>query len=74
MNYFGYADVHADVTYDPPIDTDDFGRYVDYRKAFDSWLQTTNLPKDFFEKLDVPSMFGGWEQEDKPDWFEGSDL
>jgi len=73
MNYFGYADVHDDITFDVPIDTDDFDRYIDYRKAFDTWLHTSNLPKDFFDKMDVPAMYGGWEQDDKPHWFDGMD-
>lgn len=74
MNYFGYADVHDDFTYDHPLDTEDFDRFVDYQDAFDKWLSASDLPKDFFKKLDVPAMFGGWEQEDKPNWFDGSNI
>jgi hypothetical protein len=69
MDYFGYADVHSDTTYSCPLDADDFELFVDYELAFEEWLKDSGLPDDFFEKLDVPALFGGYEQEDKPNWF-----
>jgi len=74
MDYFGYADVHGETNHSCPLDTNDFDFYVDYQLAFKQWLKGSGLPDDFFEKLDVPAMFGGYEPDGKPNWFQGSDL
>lgn len=74
MNFFGYADVHGESSFDCPLDIEDFNKYLDFAEAFEDWLGNSDLPKDFFLKLDVPAMFGGFEPDGKPNWFEGSDL
>jgi hypothetical protein len=71
MNFFGYADLHGDSTYECPLNLEDFNKYLDFSKAFKDWLIKSDLPNDFFQKLDVPALFGGYEPENKPNWLDG---
>lgn len=73
VGFFGYADRKVgDISFESDvIDTDDYDTFLEYEDAWYKWLETTDLPKDFFEYFSLPNYFGGFEIDDKPNWLTG---